>query len=320
MRSFAVAALLLWVWLPSVPGIVVADEQPAAKPPASDKHLTKQFVRFVDDGKGGGKLEAAIVTYRNRQSVTVHLVAALHVGEKEYYQGLSKTFKTYDALLYEMVKPKDTPPPQPGQRSQSAVSAFQRFLKDTLQLDFQLDDIDYTAPNFVHADLDYETFSRLQTERGESILGIMLQSMLRQMSKEMAGEGDAKAQQFGLFDLLVALKAPDRARQLKLLLAHEFDDIEDEMAGLTGPNGSVIITERNKAALAKLQEVTADGKKNVGIFFGAGHMGDMEERLLAMGFRRTRVEWRVGWDMTAKPGDPTTRPATHPALPDFPMP
>src|SRR5437588_3480495 len=146
--------------------------------------------------------------------------------------------------------------------------------------------------------------------------------MLRQMSYDFSGEGNAKAQQFGLFDLLVALKAPDRARQLKLLLAHEFDDIEDQMAGLTGPNGSVIITERNKAAIAKLQEVMADGKKNIGIFFGAGHMGDMERRLLALGFRRTRVEWRIGWDMTVKPGDPTTRPATrpatHPALPDFP--
>ena len=35
---------------------------------------------------------------------------------------------------------------------------------------FQLDGIDYNAGNFVHADLDTETFHRMQEERGESIL------------------------------------------------------------------------------------------------------------------------------------------------------
>ncbi|HEX4795769.1 MAG TPA: hypothetical protein VH370_18405, partial [Humisphaera sp.] len=262
---------------------------------------------------GGGKLEAAIVTYKNRDGVTVHLDAALHVAEKAYYDGMNKTFEGYDVLLYEMVKPKDMPPPEPGFKSGSTISSFQRFLKDVLALDFQLDDIDYTKPNFVNADLDYETFSRMQTERGESILGIMLQSMLREMSREAAGNG--KASNFGMFELLVALRAPDRARQLKLLLGRQFDDIEDQMAGLTGPNGSVIITERNKAALDGLKKAIADGKKNIGIFYGAGHMREMESRLMAMGFKQTSIEWRVGWDMSIKAGDPTTRPIpfTQPA-------
>jgi hypothetical protein len=283
---------------------------PTTRPAATQAGQTPQFLRFVEDGNGGGKLEAAIVTYRNADGVTLHLVSALHVAEKKFYDDLQKDFAGYDVLLYEMVKMKDAPPPTPGERSNSAISSFQRFLKNSLDLDFQLDDIDYTKANFVNADLDYETFSKLQDERGESIMGIMLQSMLREWRRQLEGEG-RQGPQPGMIELLVALKAPDRSRQLKLLLARQFDDIEDQMAGLTGPNGSVIITERNKAVIAALKTAIVDGKKNIGIFYGAGHMRDMEQRVLAMGFHPVSIEWRVGWDMTIKPGDPATKPTTR---------
>lgn len=319
IKSYSFHLLLCGAALMGTAAMAIAEPGPATRSATLTAEQTPQFLKFVDDGHGGGKLEAAIVTYRNRQGVTVHLVSALHVAEPSFYAGLDKTFKTYDVLLYEMIKPKGAPPPQPGQKSTSTVSMIQRFLKDTLKLDFQLDDIDYSQQNFVNADLDYETFSKLQSERGESIVGIMIQSMLREWTKEMTGEDNSKASQMTLFDLLAALKAPDRPRQLKLLMAKQFDDIEDQMSGLTGPNGSVIITERNKAAIAEVKQQIDEGKKNIGLFYGAGHMRDMEERLLAMGFHRTGIEWRVGWDMTEKAGA-ATAPATRPALPDFPMP
>lgn len=250
------------------------------------------FLRFVDDGKGGGTLQTAIATYQNDNGVTVHLVGAVHVGEKAYYQSLNKTFADYDALLYEMIKPAGAGTPEPGQRPESGVSIFQHFLKDVLELDFQLDDVDYRKPNFVHADLDYETFTKMQEERGESILGLMMQAMM----KELARQDEHKGPEFGLMDLLDALQSPDRARQLKLILAQQFGEIEDAFSGNT-----VLITERNRTALKVLRRQIAKGKKDIGIFYGAGHMHDMEERLEDMGFHRTALEWRVSWDMTAKP-------------------
>jgi hypothetical protein len=281
-----------------------------AQLPATRAADDTPFIRFVEDGKGGGKLETAIVTYKNANGVTLHLIGALHVGEKSYYQGLSRDFAKYDALLYEMIKPKGAPPPAPGFKSQSGISMFQRFLKDMLKLDFQLDDIDYTRKNFVHADLDAETFFSMQKERGESILGIMLKSMLREMQKQAAGQGNPH--EITGLDLFIALRAPDRAQQLKLLLARQFEDIEDQMAGLDGPNGSVIITERNKKCIQTLKKAIADGDKNIGIFYGAGHMHDLEQRVEKMGFHKTDAQWRVGWDMTALPA-PATKPATQPA-------
>jgi hypothetical protein len=278
-----------------------------ATPEATAEDTGKtEFLRYVDDGKAP-KLESAIATYRNADGVTVHLVAALHVGEKSYYEGLAKTFKGYDALLYEMVKPKDMAAPARGQKSGGMVSGFQRFLKDVLKLEFQLDAIDYSAPNFVHADLDVETFHRLQEERGESLFTLMLRSMMSQMAR--AGQPGAPPA-ITVFDLLAAMNSPDSARQYKLLLARQFQDVEAQIASMEGPDGSVLLTERNKAALRVLDETIEAGKKNIGVFYGAGHMRGLEDVLVGeMGFERTGVEWRVAWDMT--PG-PDTKPVARP--------
>jgi hypothetical protein len=292
----------------------VRADQPAAPAPAAAAEAPEtesnktEFLRFTQtEDKTGGKLESAIATYRNADGVTVHLVAALHVGEKSYYEGLGKTFQGYDALLYEMVKPRDMPAPTRGQQAGGMVSAFQRFLKDVLELEFQLDAIDYSAPNFVHADLDVETFFKLQEQRGESLFTLMLRSMMSQMSR--AGAPGAPAP-ITVFDILAAMNSPDSARQYKLLLARQFQDVEAQLAGMEGPNGSVLVTERNKAALRVLKETIADGKKNIGIFYGAGHMRGLEDALVGdMGFERVGVEWRMAWDMSQAPA---TKPAAKP--------
>jgi hypothetical protein len=73
------------------------------------------------------------------------------------------------------------------------------------------------------------------------------------------------------------------------------------VAGLEGPNGSVLVTERNKACVKVLQDNIAAGKKNIGIFYGAAHMKDMEKRLIdGLGFKRTGVEYRIAWDLSPK--------------------
>jgi len=267
-----------------------------------DSDKKTEFLRFVDDGHGGGKLETAVATYKNDGGVTVHLVGAVHIGDKSYYKSLNKTFEGYDALLYEMVKPKDAAPPQPGEeRNNSIISVIQRFMKDALELQFQLDAVDYTKPNFVHADLDWETFQKMEEERGESIWTLML----RQMLKEMANPPEDQ-QEIGLTDLLDALTSPDRATKLKLLLGRQFGHIEEQMSAF---GGTVLITERNKACFKVLDKQIADGKKDIGIFYGAGHMGDMERRLLKRGYHKTDLEWRVAWDMTTKDDDDDVKPA-----------
>jgi hypothetical protein len=261
----------------------------------------QSFLRFVDDNHGGGQLQAAVMTLKNPAGVTVHLVAAVHIADRAYYERLNQAFKKDDAVLYEMVKPKGMAPPAPGESTASGVSMIQRFLKDALRLDFQLDDIDYTAPNFVHADLDAETFFRLQNQRGESMLSLMLNMMLQNLNKQP----DPNAPEPTLSDLIRIFTDPDGARQAKLILARQFSDIDSVVSGL---NGTVLLTERNKAAVAALKQSIAAGKKNIAIFFGAAHMPGIQERLQDMGFHQTDLQWHTAWNLPAPA--PTTGPSS----------
>ena len=271
---------------------------------ADDKKFEPaRFLRFVEEGKTGGRLETAIATYENAKGQKVHLVAAVHIADTGYYSSLNKIFEGYDVLLYEMVKPKDLDLGARDAQQEEALGSInfvrmiQKGLKTFLDLDYQLDGIDYSKKNFVHADLTAEEFERMQDERGESIFGMMLQQMLREMLKGDAGRGA----QMDPMELLAALGSPDGARQLKLILAKQFQNMDEMIEQMEGPNGSVLLTERNKAAIKALKEQLALGRKNLGIFYGAAHMKDLEARLINdLGFKRTGVEYRIAWDLTPR--------------------
>jgi len=288
-------AVGLW-FLPS--SMAVAEQIPATLPTTVASEQT-QYMRFVDQGVAGGRLETGEVTFTNNQGVLVHLVAAIHIAETSYYQALNQHFRDFDAVLYEMVKPRDMPPPPPGFAGDSSVARLQRFLKDVLELDYQLDVIDYRPGNFIHADLDAQTFERLQQQRGESFASLLLQNLLRALSEPQA-QADP-----GVEDLLDLLTRPDMERQIKLVLARQLSDIERVSAGLDGPNGSVILTERNKAAVATLESAMKQGHRNIAIFYGAAHMPDMAKRLEELGFHPVKTDWRMAWDLHIRADQPS---------------
>jgi hypothetical protein len=292
-----------------VPPRSLAEEGPAAEP-------STEFLRFVDLGNGEGRLETAVVTYvkdlppdaaarpeegrgkargKRRSRVRVDLIAAVHVADGSYYRELQERFEAYDPLLYEMIKPADVVP-VPGERSDNLLGAFQRGLKDMLGLEFQLDGLDYRKGNFVHADLDPETFFRLQREKGESALSLLWKAFRADLKAKASGEGRPEP---NLFELLLAFSSSDRSRSLKLLLGRQMEGMERMMAGFEEEGGeSVIVAERNKVAVRALEQALRDGKRRIGIFYGGGHMPDLERRLVRdLGFRKARAEWLVAWDI-----------------------
>ncbi|HWE97995.1 MAG TPA: hypothetical protein VG269_28870 [Tepidisphaeraceae bacterium] len=294
------------------PTLRAAPEVPAPAPAerAADRVAAEpaKFMRFVEDGHSGGRLEVAAVTYRNKAGVSVRLVGAVHIGEKAYYEALNKSFADDDAVLYEMVKPKGTGLPQPGQKSDNPINQFQHMLKDVLNLDFQLDDVDYSKPNFVHADMDAETFAKRQQERGETFEMLMVKQLMKALSpgnddaKKPEEQPDADKMIDGMIEMFTR---PDMERQIKLAVAKQMDKIDNNAMGLDGPDGSVILTERNKVALKVLENTIADGKKKISIFYGAAHLPDMSTRLKDMGFTPVSVEWNTAWDLTIRPDQPS---------------
>src|SRR4051812_43820631 len=88
-----------------LPAIAVGQPRPTSLPSTSASESSK-FLRFADDTHGGGRLEASVVTYRNAKGQTVDLIAAVHIADAGFYHDLDQSFRSYDSLLYEMVKPK----------------------------------------------------------------------------------------------------------------------------------------------------------------------------------------------------------------------
>lgn len=256
------------------------------------------FIRFVEEDESDS-LQTAVVSYESSQKVKLDLVGAIHIADKAYFDALNVRFKGYDAVLYELVGPSFEERGKPEVKKEAEklqwVGQLQTMMRDTLKLHGQLEGIDYTAKNFVHADMDMSQFTQTQTQKQESFLTLYLKAA--QAQKEVNEKRGVNSDAAGMVMLLKILTMKDSSTELKRMIAQEFDSVEDIMAGIETGDGTVLVGERNKVALQVMEKEIAAGKKRIAIFYGAAHLGDMEERLLKKGFKRTKVDWLKAWDL-----------------------
>lgn len=279
-----------------------AAEKPAAEKPAAEKPVEFKYLRVGRGEKGvPTTLETATARFvtaeAGKPQVVVDLIGVIHIGDRGYYDKLNESFEQYDALLYELVAPEGTKVPLGGRKEGGGhpVSSLQKGMKSMLDLEFQLDCIDYTKANFVHADMTPEEMAKSMSDKNES----WMQMIFRMLGQGMAQQGKQN-QRGGDLQLLAALFAKDRPLRLKRIMAEQFEDMDASMAALEGADGSTLIAERNKKALAVLQRELKSGKKRIGIFYGAGHMADMEKRLVTeFGLKRAEEKWFSAWTMAA---------------------
>jgi hypothetical protein len=256
------------------------------------------FIRFVEE-ETSDSLQTAVVSYESPQKVQVDLVGAIHIADKAYFDGLNTRFKSYDAVLYELVGPpmeeRGKEPPSKDGKNLAWVGQLQAMMKDALKLHGQLEGIDYQAKNFVHADMNMKQFTKTQQTKKESFLTLYLKAVQAQKSANAKKGLDSDTA--GLVMLLKVFTAKDSSTGLKRMIAQEFDSVEDIMAGVESGDGTVLVGERNRVALEVMDKQIAAGKKRLAIFYGAAHLADMEERLLKKGFKRTQTEWLKAWNL-----------------------
>ncbi|MFT4176348.1 MAG: hypothetical protein QM627_06795 [Luteolibacter sp.] len=254
------------------------------------------FVRVEEDATHV-RLQTAITRYQ-KNGVTVDGIGAIHIADAAYYAALNQRFARYDALLYEMIggeniaarlaaqntSPTSEPSP-PGKLDglHSLYNGACRMLQLTSQAD-TTHGIDYRATNFVHADLTLAQFEARQSERKESVITFFLLSALNQQNTPQPNSIRLTR--------AILTKNPDLAKRefMKTLGA-----AEDQIAGFTGEN--VIISDRNAHCIEVLQTQISQGKRHLGIFYGAAHFPDLEKRLLDLGFQRTGQEWLTAWEV-----------------------
>ena len=286
--------------------VVRADEP--ARGGAARAEEKVEFLRLSrDDRDRPLSLDTSIVEYGrhdepagrgDRRPLRVDLVAAVHVGSQSYYDTLDRLFADYDAVLYELVAPPNARP-RPGAKPAGAIGSAQQGLKQMLGLEFQLEAVDYTAANFVHADLSPQEFDAAMKKRGESWWSMFMKLMREGMARaERDGRqpgGDVTvSEMFGL------LFGSGEARQVKLrrIMAEQFTDMEVLTATFGGEEGSTLITDRNAAALRVLREQIAKGRRRIAVFYGAAHMDDFDRRLRAdHGLQPRETVWLEAWDL-----------------------
>lgn len=308
-----------------------------------------RFKRGVDGGNG--ELQTAVVSYKKKfpwsilhPFLRVDLVSTIHIADKEYFTTLQEELESYDCVLYEMVASRESLENRRNSAATKKLKAsrsrgfnilgcIQRQMARVLMLDFQLDCLDYQAEKWYHADLDFETFKKLQLEKGESFFTFARDMTLRSTKamiqpasiREDLGPWRSKllwasrvlpmplvglfiiggvcadvGSQSSEFPELEALSRLDFGAAMKVFLAKR---LTSEFTQVTADveEGSVIIGERNRVAIEALRRSLDEGHNRIAILYGGGHMPDLGRRLREeFDLVPSRVQWITAWSIRNK--------------------
>ena len=270
-----------------------------------------ELLRITSQGRGSGQvqyLEVPLVRYvlggRFSTKATVDFVGAVHLGEASYYEDLNTRFKKYDAVLFELVSDGDNLPRKGEGRGDSILGTVQRAMADLLGLSFQLDEIDYQARNFVHADLSPEQLGQAMAARGESLPQLLMKivrlSFDPELEKSLKAKGVNQNSLDGINPLLIIFRGPTPEERLKIkrFMAQGLIGSDSVLQMLEGESGFSLITDRNAAVMRVLEQELAAGKTKIAIFYGVGHLPDLHNRLTnERGLTLSDVEWLKAWKM-----------------------
>jgi hypothetical protein len=126
-----------------------------------------------------------------------------------------------------------------------------------------------------------------------------MQMYFRMMGASMAQQSQQTAKgENAEVDMMAALFSKDRPRLLKIAMAKQFESMEQLLTSITGPNGSTIITERNNRALDVLEEQLDEGVDRIAIFYGAGHLSEMNDEMAKrFDMKPVAVTWVEAWNL-----------------------
>ncbi|MCA9034472.1 MAG: hypothetical protein KDA91_05040, partial [Planctomycetaceae bacterium] len=243
--AIACLSILSLLCTAALPGQVNAQQEkekagektkPQTEEPAAESERNHEYVRIrKNDRRLAVALETSVVTMTDSPDfpgATVDLIGAVHLGETGYYEKLNAMFQEYDVVLFEAVMPEEAVRRnlRPGGKASAkkaltdedewteakvgltAISVLQLGMKDALGLDFQLSAVDYTNPNFVHADMTAEQFEETMKSRGESFS----QMLAREMAKAMGQEQNPLATNL---DVVLSALSNDRVYRIRRIAA-----------------------------------------------------------------------------------------------------
>ncbi len=267
----------------------------SAKPEAEATATVEAPAPYVRASNGESNvLELQIAARRfvpaRGKGPTVWLTGVSHIGSSNYFAQIQRHLDAQTLVLFEGV----------GEHSQDfknmksddakndaapkAVGGLQSSLATSLGLLFQLDTIDYERPNFRHSDLSIREIRELLAEPRGSGGGDAAQDFDNLLSMM---EGDSFMNIVMQFGLGILASSPKLQAMSKVTLIEVIAEMggDPSRLGAISPELKqlleVLIAKRNQRVIDDLKTALKEiGKKgSVSIFYGTGHMNEMEMRL-----------------------------------------
>lgn len=173
--------------------------------------------------------------------------------------------------------------------AEMADDQLQAQLATALDLDFQLDAINYDRDNWICSDMTMDQLQRAFTDRGLDFGPI---------SSTLAGSSLPGRIVKGLLKIITLLDTMTKGAitdTLKVCLIEMLgnDQIMDQAMTQFGEGfGEVIIGERNQIVMDDLSKMLAKtDAKTIAVFYGAGHLPDFERRLHELGYEPIDTQW-----------------------------
>jgi hypothetical protein len=271
---------------------------------AADAPPPKPYTRVANPDTNTVQLQIALRKFvpAQKSGPAVWLAGVMHVGDPEYYHALQQFLDAQTVVLYEGINPGAHPhhvgdaappatndpapaPPPPGTNDDYSM---QTALARCLGLVFQLQAINYDRTNFLNSDLSILQIQRIMAEGrplvapGEEggtngTFNVLLQIM----------DGSSFLGSLVKMGMEIIAASPTLQGMVKLTFIEAAGRLEGDLSNVQGlpPEWKhlirVLIQARNQHLLDDLKEelnkIPPAG--SIAVFYGAGHMDDLEKRL-----------------------------------------
>lgn len=286
----------------------------AAAPPPPPLGPPKPILRVDESTNGTVSLQVAVrdLVPLRRADPVIRLVGVTHLGTAEYYAGLQAMLDREPLVLFEGVGATN----KEFLSTREQTYSLQPALAKALGLRFQLQAINYRGSNFVNSDLSLEQLGEVMArnetpgnsgkdEGGEVALGELMSVM----------DGSSWAGVLAKFGVAFIGTNPRLRATVRLVLIETLGSMEGDLGDSKALPASmrrlmeVLIRERNAAVIRDVERAVQKGRSggrrqrmgSISVFYGAGHLPDLEKRLCAeLGYRPGADDWRTAFDVNPR--------------------
>lgn len=251
----------------------------------------------------------------------VWLSGVSHIGDAAYYAALQQHLDAQSLVLFEAIGGRD----RAVQFNPEEQTSVQHTLATSLGLVFQLASIRYDRPHFRNSDLTLPELQRLLSGNSGAGDGRNPEGSPPAGEAGRGGEAGGGGREFrelmGIMDgssLLGAIvhmgikiigTTPKLQAMTRLAMIEVLGRFQGDLSEVQGMPPelqrlmTVIIRSRNDVVLRDLKPLLgrAGAGRSISVFYGAGHMADLEQRLVSeLGYRRQEEVWHTAMSVNVR--------------------